>query len=214
MTGLVASTFPTVQYTTDARTAVQTLSLSDLALITSNWSAGGVKEKAGGYYRLDLPDAAIVATLALWGEASGKHLVHDIDFDIGEDEDDEDEGGDASNDGHYFAAYFGVTGIVIPATEPGRTTGYVTCYDSEGETVGAGDVTIYVQLHSTSEHASGLSHYDEEISSTSDSSGLVEIPGMLRLARYKARRGNGGWGKTFTTADAATTPLPEILGHE
>ncbi len=106
-----------------------------------------------------------------------------------------------------------ITAIVItPATDPDRTNGYVTVYDSEGQPLA--DATITVQLMRSADQGGGLSHYDDEISATSDGAGLAVMLGMLRQARYRAKRGDGGWGKPFVTADATTTPLPEILGHE
>lgn len=77
VTGLVANTFPSVYYQRVAEAAVS-ISLSDLALITSTYSSGGVKETNGGYYRLDIPDAAFVTAskVRITGEASGKHLLY------------------------------------------------------------------------------------------------------------------------------------------
>ena len=80
VTGLVAATFPTVKWSRAGNTAESTITLSDLALITSAHSGtngGGVKERSNGYYRLDLPDAvgASAGTVKLSGEASGKHLI-------------------------------------------------------------------------------------------------------------------------------------------
>jgi hypothetical protein len=77
VTGLVAATFPAVTYKKAGAIAAVAISLSDLALITTAWASGGVKEISGGYYRLDLPDAAFstTANVTLIGDASGKHLV-------------------------------------------------------------------------------------------------------------------------------------------
>jgi hypothetical protein len=77
VTGLVASSFPAVSWSLGGNTAATSITLSDLALITTAYSSGGVKERSGGYYRLDLPNAAIATTgtVKLIGEASGKHLI-------------------------------------------------------------------------------------------------------------------------------------------
>jgi hypothetical protein len=75
--GLVAATFPAVMYSLAGANADVSVTLSDLATITTAWSAGGVKERANGVYRLDLPDAAFAAAgeVKVFGETSGKHLL-------------------------------------------------------------------------------------------------------------------------------------------
>jgi hypothetical protein len=77
VTGLVASTFPAVTYSVGNNTAAVAITLSDLAAITSVYSSGGLKERSGGRYRLDLPNAAIASAgvVTLIGEATGKHLI-------------------------------------------------------------------------------------------------------------------------------------------
>jgi hypothetical protein len=77
VTGLVAATFPAVTYSLAGPNAAVPVTLSDLAAITSAWASGGVKERSGGYYRLDLPDAAFATggIVRVEGEASGKHLL-------------------------------------------------------------------------------------------------------------------------------------------
>jgi hypothetical protein len=79
VTGLLAATFPATYWSAAGNTASTLISLSDLSLITSAYSSGGVKERAGsaGIYRLDVPDAALAgaADVKLYGEASGKHLI-------------------------------------------------------------------------------------------------------------------------------------------
>lgn len=77
VTGLLAATFPPVLYSLGNNTAATSITLSDLAAITTAYSSGGVKERSGGWYRLDLPNAAqsATATTSLIGEATGKHLL-------------------------------------------------------------------------------------------------------------------------------------------
>lgn len=76
-TGLVAATFPTTTYKIAGASAAVSVSLSDLAAITSSYSSGGVKEISGGYYRLDVPNGALSSAgrVTLVGDASGKHLI-------------------------------------------------------------------------------------------------------------------------------------------
>jgi hypothetical protein len=79
VTGLVAATFPAVSYALAGANASVGIALQDLATITAAYSSGGVKERSGGYYRLDLPNAAMTAAgeVKLIGETTGKHLIAD-----------------------------------------------------------------------------------------------------------------------------------------
>lgn len=77
VTELVAATFPTVKFSKGVGADV-TITLSDLALLTTAHTDGGVKERGEGVYRLDLPDA-VASTAApkvtIRGEATNKRLI-------------------------------------------------------------------------------------------------------------------------------------------
>lgn len=81
VTGLIAATMPAIYYWIAGANSAVAISLSDLALITSAWSSGGVKEidsvNLAGYYRLDVPNAAWAGSgqVTIGGEASGKHVI-------------------------------------------------------------------------------------------------------------------------------------------
>ena len=79
LTGKVAADFPNVYWSIGGNTAATQITLSDLSLITSTYSSGGIKERTGaaGIYRLDLPNAvfANAGKVRIYGEASGKHLL-------------------------------------------------------------------------------------------------------------------------------------------
>lgn len=77
ITGLIAGTFPTVKYSLAGANADVTVSLSNLSALTDPWASGGLKERGGGYYRLDLPDAAFATAGVVTprAEASGQHLL-------------------------------------------------------------------------------------------------------------------------------------------
>lgn len=79
LTGKVAADFPTVYYSTGRNVAASAIALSDLALITTAYTSGGIKERAGaaGIYRLDVPNAALTVAgrVTIYGEVAGKHLI-------------------------------------------------------------------------------------------------------------------------------------------
>lgn len=80
VTGLLAATFPTVTLSKAGPNANITLTLVDLALITTVWTGTtdcGVKERSGGRYRLDLLDSVFSSggIWNLWGEATNKRII-------------------------------------------------------------------------------------------------------------------------------------------
>jgi hypothetical protein len=80
LTGKLAANFPPLTITGGKRAADLTFpALSDLPLITSAFSPGGVKEREGGWYRLDAPDTlcALPGQIRVIGEGSNIHLLCD-----------------------------------------------------------------------------------------------------------------------------------------
>jgi hypothetical protein len=79
VTGLTAATFPDVYYAKAGGTARVQIPLVDLASLGAAHADGGVYEKGGGAYRLCAPDAlaSAVAKVKLWGDAAGKHVLHE-----------------------------------------------------------------------------------------------------------------------------------------
>jgi hypothetical protein len=78
VSGLVAATFPDLAWSrAGAHASVAFPALTDLALITTEWAAGGVKERSGGRYRVDLPNAIFAAAgvVQIVGEVTGKHVI-------------------------------------------------------------------------------------------------------------------------------------------
>lgn len=80
VTGLVAATLPTIKYSLAGANADATISLSDLALITTSYTSGGVKERGEGVYRLDVPDAALASAgeVRIRGEATNKRVIYPL----------------------------------------------------------------------------------------------------------------------------------------
>lgn len=116
VTGKVAATLPPINYTRTREAAVA-ITLADLALITSAWASGGVKEIGGGRYRLDLPNAAVAtatAELEVYGEASGLHIIperHSV--------------GDVTVGGFASAALTALEGLDITYSAPTLSQGVI-----------------------------------------------------------------------------------------
>ena len=78
VTGLVAATWPATKYVlTGPNASVAFPTITDLAAITTAFSAGGLKEYSNGFYRLDAPDAAfaVAGQVRILAGVSGKHLL-------------------------------------------------------------------------------------------------------------------------------------------
>lgn len=77
VTGLVAATFPALSYIRDKEAIVAITPLTDLTLITSAFTANGVKEYGNGYYRVDVPNAAwtTASNVILSGETTDKRVI-------------------------------------------------------------------------------------------------------------------------------------------
>src|SRR5579872_2477081 len=82
VTGKVAADFPACKWSNGDNTADTTITLSDLAAITTahpnNNTAGGVHEREGGWYRLDLPNNMVSAAgrkTLTFAESSGKRII-------------------------------------------------------------------------------------------------------------------------------------------
>src|ERR1041384_1379405 len=78
VTGKVAADFPALKYQKSGPNAEVSITLANLAALTTAWSAGGVKEISGGWYRLDLPDAMFtsVSRVSLeFAETAGKRFI-------------------------------------------------------------------------------------------------------------------------------------------
>jgi hypothetical protein len=82
LTGKVAADFPALKWSNGNNTADTTITLSDLAAITTahpnDNTAGGVKEREGGYYRVDLPNNIFTGSghkVLTWAESTNKRVV-------------------------------------------------------------------------------------------------------------------------------------------
>ena len=100
-------------------------------------------------------------------------------------------------------------GSPTPATDPAQTTAYLTTRNGAG--TAKGSVTINFALMEGPGDA-GHSYDRKPFAATSNSSGSLEVT-LLREATYKAIRGDGNTYQ-FTTADASTYQMPEVIGYD
>jgi hypothetical protein len=82
VTGKVAADFPACKWSSGTNTADTTITLSDLAAITTahpnDNTAGGIKEREGGWYRLDLPNNMLTSAgrkILTFAETTNKRIV-------------------------------------------------------------------------------------------------------------------------------------------
>lgn len=76
VTGLVAATMPPVVMSKGSGADIS-VSLVDLAALTTSHTDGGIKERGGGVYRFDPPDtiASTAKIVLIRGDATGKRLL-------------------------------------------------------------------------------------------------------------------------------------------
>lgn len=98
---------------------------------------------------------------------------------------------------------------ITPASAPAQTTAYLTTRNGAG--TAKGSVTINFALMEGPGDA-GHSYDRKPFAATSNSSGSLEVT-LLREATYKAIRGDGNTYQ-FTTADASTYQMPEVIGYD
>ncbi len=89
LTGKVAADFPACKWSSGTNTADTTITLTDLAAITTahpnDNTAGGVKEREGGWYRLDVPNNAFTSAgrrVLTFAETTNKRILAPV-IDVG-----------------------------------------------------------------------------------------------------------------------------------
>lgn len=82
LTGKVATDFPTCKWSSGTNTADTAITLSDLTAITTahpnDNTAGGIKEREGGWYRLDLPNNVLTSAgrkTITFAETTNKRII-------------------------------------------------------------------------------------------------------------------------------------------
>lgn len=190
VSGLNASTFPAVYWSLAGPNPNVTIALSNLGSLTAAWSAGGLFNRKGGWYRLDLPDAVFVATgmvtLVADETADLKLMARDIQVGIPG------------------------TNVVITPSDPDLVTGYLTVYDEFGAAEPGAVISLHVLISGV---PTGLAYDSAVRTATSDGAGLVQFPNMFKGVAYHLYRGTGVKKiVSIPLAAGSTYQLPSIVG--
>jgi hypothetical protein len=103
-----------------------------------------------------------------------------------------------------------MTAVAIAgAADPSQTNAYVYTYDAHGDLEAS--VTLSFALVTPPTTPDNSAHTATAFTATSDANGLLTVA-LMRQAVYRARRGSGMYVE-FTTADAVTYALPQVLGY-
>lgn len=106
---------------------------------------------------------------------------------------------------------YSMTSLGITASTGSQTTGYLTVVDNAG--VGASGIVVTLQITRFHRGDTGLGISVPIASATSGADGLVQFPGLPRLASYVVKVNGAEIGSEGTLADASTSPLVNSLGR-
>jgi hypothetical protein len=114
----------------------------------------------------------------------------------------------AADTSHTYA----MTEATIPASDPDFVTGYLYCYDENGEV----EEDVIVQMKIVSLSGSGSGYDTATRSETSDATGLVTFTNLVPGALYSIRRGTETDWVDITISAAATDPyeIDNLFGED
>jgi hypothetical protein len=103
------------------------------------------------------------------------------------------------------------TAAAITPSSPGMTTGYLTCYDANGEAA-PGQI---VELRIVGAPGDSGAAIDNSIrSATSDSNGLVSFANLIYGSRFQVKYEGGAWSDHGTVPSSGDTfAIPDVIGH-
>jgi hypothetical protein len=111
----------------------------------------------------------------------------------------------------YWTGSAVTPGPITAPDDPAQCTGYLVCYDEDGN-VEAG-VSISIRQTAASQ-TTGYAFDTATRSEVSDANGLVQFTGLWQGATYHAWRGTSETARVSVTIPAAATyALPVILGQ-
>jgi hypothetical protein len=112
---------------------------------------------------------------------------------------------------------YSMTAVTISSSDPGQVTGYLYCYDEEGDVHEGVSVTCRAVKSPTSASgstdATGKAFSGAEHSEISDANGRVTFPNLVPGATYSIYGGDSSKSRTVLIALDATSPLalPSIV---
>lgn len=101
-----------------------------------------------------------------------------------------------------------MTAFSPTASTAGFTTGYTYAYDEAGAVESGVTFTLYCYEAPT---GSGLVLDTKTRTATSDANGLVQFTNLIKSAKYKIKRGTGGY-KSFTAPTDASFAIDNFIG--
>jgi hypothetical protein len=113
-------------------------------------------------------------------------------------------------DGNETATYSMTAISITPSDDPAQCTGYLTCYDEDGNAEAGVSITI---KQTAASQATAYAFDSVSRTEVSAANGLVQFTGLWQGANYKLWRG-GGASVSVTIPAAATYALPVVLGSE
>lgn len=110
--------------------------------------------------------------------------------------------------GDETATYSMTEVALTPSDDPAQCTGYLTCYDEDGNP----EEGVQIKIRQTAASQTTAYAFDSATrTELSDATGLVQITGLWQGGTYKMRRGDGDL-VTVVIPAAATYALPVVLG--
>lgn len=104
---------------------------------------------------------------------------------------------------------YSMTALSFTVSPAGETTGYIYCYDKNGDPVE--NMAVEVRAIGTVDQTTGFRISSESRTELSDSDGLVQFPGLLANTKYQIRMENAQTHWRDFTIDADPDPTTTIV---
>jgi hypothetical protein len=123
----------------------------------------------------------------------------------------ESDSGPIWQESFYWSGTAIVPGPITLPADPAQCTGYLVCYDAEGNA----ESGVRIRARQMAAPASAGTAYafdGKERVEVSDANGYVEFLGLWRGGTYRFRRGNGEW-REVVIPNAETYAIAALLGQ-
>jgi hypothetical protein len=110
-------------------------------------------------------------------------------------------------------ATYSMTAINITPGSGNFTTGYVTCFDQDGQVLP--NCKVYQRMIEVPANDAGFAYDSSQTSATSNSEGVTEFPRLVKGGSYLFFRGSEREGTVVTipTTAGSTYALPSVIGR-